>query len=439
MFNDEYVNDYYKIIENDEKTYYQDYKLMLDKRKKYGATYKDEVVPTLYQGFFYDQDRENDYKKIIKQFMGVVKKVTKKYVEDENYRKLFDFDELTEKLILKDPGYDIDIPIARIDIMYSDKDEYKFCEVNTDGSSAMLEDIALSKIFEKSKAYEKYIEKYDLEKIDLIDTLVDSILSLYKTVKNKTPNLAIVDIIEFENIEFETIKNRFEEKGINTKIVDVRDLKRKNGRLYAEDMEIDLVYRRLVTSDLIEHKNECKEFIDSYLANEFISIGSLRTTLFYTKDIFRILRLNQTKEILNQEEIDFIDKTIPFTETFVYEKDLDKILENKDKYIFKPKQGYASHGVFVGKELSKEDLRKELENIKNEAYIYQEYYKVDTMKFIMFKDEKAKIEEFAAVTGLFVYNNNMIAPYMRIGQKALISSAREYYTVASFKIKNKKA
>jgi hypothetical protein len=437
MFNQKYVNDYIKIIKEDEKSYKKDYEKMLDKREEYGATYKGQVVPTLYQGFFYDQETEDIYKKIVDKFMSIVAKVTKKYCEDPDYRKLFDFDELTEKLILKDPGYHIDIPISRIDVMYDGREDFKFCEVNTDGSSAMLEDRAIAEIYKETKAYKEFSKKYDLENINLLTSLVDSILDLYKTVDDKKPNLAIVDIIEFDNIEFQTIKKLFEKRDINTKIVDVRDLTKKEDGLYYEDFKIDLVYRRLVTSDLIENKDSCKDFIESYLAGDFISIGSFRTTIFYTKDIFRILRLKETQEILTKEENDFIKNHIPFTESFNYKKGLDFCLANKDKLIFKPKQAYASHGVFAGKDLSKEDLKKELEKIKDQDYIYQEYYKVDPMQFLVFDEDKAKLEDFSFVTGLFVYNNKMIAPYMRIGNQSLISSARDYYTITSMKISKK--
>ncbi|MDD7305201.1 MAG: glutathionylspermidine synthase family protein [Peptoniphilaceae bacterium] len=438
MFNDKYANQYYKLIQKNTENYYKDYQKSLKKRIPFGATYKKEEVPTLYQGFFYDEETEKEYKKIIKTFMSIAKKVTKKYVEDEDYRKIFNFDPLTEKLILKDPGYSIDIPIARIDIMYDNKDSFKFCEINTDGSSAMLEDLALAKIYMESKIYEDFSKSYKLEKNNSLEGVVDSILELYnKEVDTKKPNVAIVDIIEFDNIEFEEIQKLFKEKGIEAKIVDVRDLKRKNGSLYADDMKIDLVYRRLVTSDLIDHQQECQDFIDSYLNGEFTSIGSLRTSIFYTKDIFRILRLDQTKKILSQEENDFITKHIPFTETFAY-NNKDQIIKNKDKYILKPKQGYASHGVFIGKDLTEEAFKEKLEEIKDLDYIYQEYYTVEPMKFIKFKDEKeVDLEDFSTVTGLFVYNNKLSSPYMRIGQESMISSLAAYYVVPAFKISKK--
>ncbi|WP_040398722.1 glutathionylspermidine synthase family protein [Anaerococcus senegalensis] len=439
MINDQIKNNYIKIINENYSEYKNDYKKLLKNRKAYGATYKEEEIPTLYDAYFYNQEDYKIYEDMIDIFMSIVEKVTKEYVENKSYRKIFDLDPLTEKLILKDPGYNISTPIARFDVMYDGREDYKFCELNTDGSSAMLEDKSLADLMKETKAIEKLKEKYEIEHIDLLQTLVDSIEDLYYKAKNtrKKINIAIVDIIEFDNIEFKTIQKLFEKKGHNCKIADLKDLKRKEDGLYIEDMKIDLVYRRLVTSDLIENKEIGKDLIESYLNDEIMTIGSFRSTLFYTKDIFRILRLKESQKILSEKENEFIKKHIPYTEKFSYQKDKEKILENKDKYILKPIQGYASHGIYVGKEHDKKEFEKILEEIKDKNYIYQEYYMVKPLKFVKMEDEKAKLEDFSYVTGLFAYNEKFLAPYMRIGNAALISSAREYYVVSSLKIKEK--
>lgn len=439
MINDQIKNNYIKIINENYSEYKNDYKKLLKNRKAYGATYKEEEIPTLYDAYFYNQEDYKIYEDMIDIFMSIVEKVTKEYVENKSYRKIFDLDPLTEKLILKDPGYNISTPIARFDVMYDGREDYKFCELNTDGSSAMLEDKSLADLMKETKAIEKLKEKYEIEHIDLLQTLVDSIEDLYYKAKNtrKKINIAIVDIIEFDNIEFKTIQKLFEKKGHNCKIADLKDLKRKEDGLYIEDMKIDLVYRRLVTSDLIENKEIGKDLIESYLNDEIMTIGSFRSTLFYTKDIFRILRLKESQKILSEKENEFIKKHIPYTEKFSYQKDKEKILENKDKYILKPIQSYASHGIYVGKEHDKKEFEKILEEIKDKNYIYQEYYMVKPLKFVKMEDEKAKLEDFSYVTGLFAYNEKFLAPYMRIGNAALISSAREYYVVSSLKIKEK--
>lgn len=439
MINDQIKNNYIKIINENYSEYKNDYKKLLKNRKAYGATYKEEEIPTLYDAYFYNQEDYKIYEDMIDIFMSIVEKVTKEYVENKSYRKIFDLDPLTEKLILKDPGYNISTPIARFDVMYDGREDYKFCELNTDGSSAMLEDKSLADLMKETKAIEKLKEKYEIEHIDLLQTLVDSIEDLYYKAKNtrKKINIAIVDIIEFDNIEFKTIQKLFEKKGHNCKIADLKDLKRKEDGLYIEDMKIDLVYRRLVTSDLIENKEIGKDLIESYLNDEIMTIGSFRSTLFYTKDIFRILRLKESQKILSEKENEFIKKHIPYTEKYSYQKDKEKILENKDKYILKPIQGYASHGIYVGKEHDKKEFEKILEEIKDKNYIYQEYYMVKPLEFVKMEDEKAKLKDFSYVTGLFAYNKKFIAPYMRIGNAALISSAREYYVVSSLKIKEK--
>lgn len=439
MINDKIKNAYEKIINENYQEYRKDFEKILEKRKEYGATYKEEELPTLYDAYFYDKKDFNLYDEMINIFMSIVEKVTKEYVKNENYRKLFDLDPLTEKLILKNPGYDISTPIARFDVMYDGNKDYKFCELNTDGSSAMLEDKSLADLMKDSKAIKKLKEKYQIDHVNLLETLVDSIEELYFSIKGKKEkiNIAIVDIIEFDNIEFQTIKKLFQKRGHNCKIANLKDLERKDNGLYIEDMKIDLVYRRLVTSDLIENQDIGKNLIDAYLNDEIISIGSFRSTLFYTKDIFRILRLEESKKILSEKENEFIKNHIPYTEKLNYQEDKEKLIKNKDKYILKPIQGYASHGIYVGKEHTKEEFIQILEEIKNKDYIYQEYYTVKPMKFIKMEEKEGKLENFSYVTGLFAYNKKFIAPYMRIGNAALISSAREYYVVSSLKIKEK--
>jgi len=47
LFNDIYAKDYYDLVKKDVETYYKDYQKSLEKRKPYGATYKNEEVPVL--------------------------------------------------------------------------------------------------------------------------------------------------------------------------------------------------------------------------------------------------------------------------------------------------------------------------------------------------------------------------------------------------------
>src|SRR5207249_4578221 len=70
--------------------------------------------------------------------------------------------------------------------------------------------------------------------------------------KGARPTIAIVDWQGLPTVpEFEMFKAFFEEAGVRTIIFDPRLLEYRRGRLYAEGKPVNLVYRRVLTSELI--------------------------------------------------------------------------------------------------------------------------------------------------------------------------------------------
>ena len=85
---------------------------------------------------------------------GIFRKVVDAYFADPSYRALFGFDSRTEELILRSHHTESMLPMARIDFFYNEETgDYKFCEFNTDGSSAMNEDRELHNAQRLSTVY----------------------------------------------------------------------------------------------------------------------------------------------------------------------------------------------------------------------------------------------------------------------------------------------
>ena len=57
----------------------------------------------------------------------------------------------------------------------------------------------------------------------------------------------------------------------------------------AEGNTIDMVYRRLVTADLMEFTTD-PSFLNAYFDNAFLMLGSLRSQPMHVKQLFKILR-----------------------------------------------------------------------------------------------------------------------------------------------------
>ncbi|NLK44622.1 MAG: glutathionylspermidine synthase family protein [Tissierellia bacterium] len=433
--NQEYID----LVKSNPEKYLEDYKISLDKVANSTAIYKGEPVPFLYHPMFFTEEDVKKFNDMVDTLMSITNKITEKYLNSKEFRKKFEYSPLLEDLILIDNGYDINVPIARYDLFYGGDDNYKFCEFNTDGSSAMNEDNTIGNILLETEALKEFGKRYKLSLFELIDSWVEDILSIYSkwSGRGDKPNIAIVDFTESgTSAEFGVFKNAFIKKGFNAIIVDPRDLKYRDGKLYYQDYRIDLVYRRIVTFELIEKAHEIPDFIEAYRNKAFCCVGSIRSQIMHNKIIFKILHDEDTLEILSDKEREFIKKHIPITGLFKGDREVfDKVLNNKDKYIMKPLDLNASKGVYAGKDLSFEEWKNKLEKSWDKDYLYQEYFEPFTRDHIVFQDNGLKVEKFKSIIGLFIYKEKFAGLYTRIGKLSIISGVTNYYTLPNVLVK----
>ena len=433
--NKEYIN----LIKSDPEGYIADYKVAKEKVANSTAIYKGKPVPFLYHPMFYTEEDVENFRKIGDTLISITNKVTQRYLDSKEFRKKFEYSPLLEELILVDSGYDINVPIGRFDLFYNNKDNFKFCELNTDGSSAMNEDNTIGNILLQTKGLQDFSQKHSLALFELINRWVDDSISIFRKWNSEIekPNVAIVDFTESgTSKEFEVFKNTFIKKGYNTIIADPRELKYRNGHLYLEDFKIDLVYRRIVTFELIEKAHEVPDFIEAYKNKAFCCIGSIKSQIIHNKIIFKILHDEDTLEFLSEDERNFVKRHIPVTGLFKGEKEVyNKVLSDKDKYIMKPLDLNASRGVYAGRDLSQDEWEKRLDESFDKDYLYQEFFEPFTREHVIFEDDELKIEEFRSIVGLFMYKEKFAGIYTRIGKNNIISGVTDYYTLPNILVK----
>ncbi|NLW42830.1 MAG: hypothetical protein GXY89_06830, partial [Tissierellia bacterium] len=143
MHADKVINEYIEMIKSNPEKYAKDFQVAKEMALKSTAYYKGEPVPFNYQPFLIDPIDVDTFKYILDSILKIGNKVTKEYIKNPEYRKLFDFPKFIEEMILVDNGYDVIAPMGRFDIFFQDREDFMFCEINTDGSSAMNEDLVL--------------------------------------------------------------------------------------------------------------------------------------------------------------------------------------------------------------------------------------------------------------------------------------------------------
>ena len=425
-------NEYINLIEKNPYEYYEDYKKTLEAVRNSTAIYKGEPVPFLYHPMFYTPEDVKDFEYIGKIIMSIANKVAKRYMDFPEYRTKFEYSKLLEDLILVDEGYHINVPIGRFDIFYGGKDNFKFCEFNTDGSSAMNEDNTLARILMDTKAINNMKKKYNISYFELIYKWVEESTKIFKKFNPdiEKPNVAIVDFKESGTpYEFEEFKKAYINKGFKAVVADPRELKYIDGKLYFKDIKIDLIYRRIVTKEFVDRIDEIEDLVNAYKDGSVCMIGSLKSQIMHNKIIFKVLHEKETLQFLTEEERNFIKKHIPYTEEFNGEDIYKEVLKNKDKYILKPKDLYASKGVYAGKSFSSEDWKRIADESLGKEYICQEFCEPFTREFVNFEDGKLKVSKLKTITGIFMYNEKFEGLYTRLGKSTIISGLHDYYTV----------
>ena len=150
------------------------------------AAYNGLVVHTLHIPKIFTEKEIEYFRWIVKTTYGIVTKVIREYIDNPRYRAYYPFSKELEELILVPNLYDSLLPVARFDIFFNEEDwSFKFCEINTDGTSAMNEDYVLNQALEHNDVHQEMLKKYSFDTFELYDSLVESFMKLYDTYEKK--------------------------------------------------------------------------------------------------------------------------------------------------------------------------------------------------------------------------------------------------------------
>ena len=409
------------------------------------AAYNGLVVHTLHIPKIFTEKEIEYFRWIVKTTYGIVTKVIREYIDNPRYRAYYPFSKELEELILVPNLYDSLLPVARFDIFFNEEDwSFKFCEINTDGTSAMNEDYVLNQALEHNDVHQEMLKKYSFDTFELYDSLVESFMKLYDTYEKKVehPYVVITDFMDHCCVnEFKEFARRFQKAGYETEICNIRDMTYRDGVLYsAAGHPIDLIYRRAVTCDIMAHYDEVQPFIQAVKDQNVCVMGSICTQIPHNKWLFKMLHDQATLRFLTDEEQQFVKDHIPYTNLMDSRFcKMEDILDDKDRWIIKPLDSYASRGVFAGIDYNDADWEDIVHRHWNKNYIYQEYYHPYRTDNICFRDAHPEFHPYTNMSGLYVYNGEFAGIYSRLSTGGIISSQYNERAVATLVLKEENA
>lgn len=401
------------------------------------AAYHGRCVQTLHIPKILTEEAAAYFDEIVTTTYGILEKVIREYLNNPEYRKCFPFSRKLEELILVPNLYDSLLPIARFDLFFNEDDwSFQFCEINSDGTSAMNEDYVLNMALDRNSAHQSMKKKYTFRTFELYDSWVRTFLELYGTYEKRKehPYIAIVDFLEHGSVtEFEEFQRRFRNAGYECEICEITRMRYDNGVLYSpQGRPVDVVYRRAVTSDVMAAYFEVQPFLQAVKEQAVCVIGSFCTQIVHNKWLFKILREEPTLSLLEEREQKFVLEHVPYTNLLDSRFcRMEHLLEAKDRWIIKPLDAYGSRGVFAGVDYSDSQWEQLVEEHFNRGYIYQEYHHPYRTPNIYLAGDDAAFRPYGNLSGLFVYNGSFAGVYSRLSDGGIISSQYNEKAVAT--------
>ena len=285
-----------------------------------------------------------------------------------------------ERLAMADPGFKFSSPSVRLDSFFAD--EVRFVEYNAESPAGMAYSDNLAAIFTGLPVMKAFRKQFRGAFMPTRRRQLRSMLNAFRQWgKGARPAIAIVD---WEGLptapEFEMFKAFFEEAGVKTVICDPRALELRRGRLYAQGKPVNLVYRRVLTSELLARGDDTRVLRDAYVAGSVCVVNSFRAKLLHKKMSLALLSDPRYSRLYTPSQRAAIRRHIPWTRKV--RPDLaEDIARRRETLVLKPNDEYGGKGVILGWTVDQREWEAAIGVAMDHLYVVQEAVKIPHVAF----------------------------------------------------------
>jgi hypothetical protein len=287
------------------------------------------------------------------------------------------------ELVAIDPGYRRSSPLSRLDSFLTPS-SYQYVELNAETPAGGAYADTLGELFLELPIVRRFQERWKLRRFHTSERTLGTILGCYREAggRKEQPTIAVVDYEDVPTrVEHHMVRRHFESRGCPTLVCDPRQLDYEGGRLWHAGREIDVVYKRLLVNELLEHASEVRPLIDAVRDRAVVIVNPFRCKPIHKKAIFAVLTDDALQQLFTPAEREAIRTHVPWTRRVVEGRtsrlgeqiDLPSyVLRNRERLVMKPNDEYGGKGIFIGWETSDADWARALGDALASPYVVQE-------------------------------------------------------------------
>jgi hypothetical protein len=292
--------------------------------------------------------------------------------------------------------------VSRLDAFFvGDSGGLRFTEYNAETPAGGAYNDVLTEAFYGLPIVREFLKHWDLRPLPARHNVLHALLDAYRqwSGRRALPRIAIVDWAEVPTRnEFVLFQDYFERQGIACVIVDPREVQYREGKLFAAGAPVDLIYKRVLISELVEREGLDSPVIRAVLDGAVCMVNPLRCKILHKKASLAVLSDDRNASLFSAEEQEAIDAHIPWTRV-VEERTtappggsaspvdlLSYIAANRNELVLKPNDEYGGKGIVLGWEVDQAGWEQAIQVALEEPYIVQQRVALPSEPYPSFVD-----------------------------------------------------
>jgi len=322
--------------------------------------------------------------------LGVFRKMTDAMLDDPLLRAQVYLTPEEEELVQLPTGFPTTLPTARLDSFTTVHDDERYTlnyvELNGESPASMAYSDVLAELFLETPLMQRFQERYHVDTLMARRHAIDALLRIYFTWRGNRDKLPDIAIVDWHGVptttEFYLFVDYFARYGVNVTICDPHDMEFRQGVLHASGRPVDYVYKRVLSTELLQKFGLEHPIIDALRAGAICMANPFTCKMAHKKASFAVASDERNAHLFDEQERDAIRQHIPWTrvveERTTYDAHGNQIdllpwaSRNKDHLVLKPNDEYGGKGVLIGWECAQTVWNEALQAALSDPAIVQE-------------------------------------------------------------------
>lgn len=331
------------------------------------VTYGDRVVCNVLRPHFVAREAYEAILERARLVLDALHMAAAEVVSSPSWIDRLGFDARERRLIeLHEKGVRDDL-VGRLDSFLDQNGTPVFLEYNGESPGGIAYGDCLGEVFEQLPIMRQLASEFELSRRPVIPEVLTAFREEYvawaarhERVAVDTPRVAIVDFEDIPTIgEFRIFRDVFERAGMPCDIVDPKHLVLDDDGLHAHGKRIDVVYRRLITPDLLDVFGGEHVLVDAMARQAcFVANGFGGYTISH-KGLFALLSDPALQpQGLGDAHLEAVAESIPWTRIAAtgvttgpdgVERELGEIVRDmRRRLVIKPAASYGGKDITLG-------------------------------------------------------------------------------------------